>query len=63
MKGLMEALPQITLLVVLVINVLSSVFNRDRSTKASLVAAIIILGLTYWGGFFEPLIDFFNAKR
>ena len=62
MEGLQAALPQIVLLVVFGINLLTSFFNSDRNTKASFVATVILLDMTYWGGFFEPLIDFFGTK-
>ena len=57
-----EALPQIIFLAVVVINILSSLLDRDRNSTASFIATIILLGLTYWGGFYEPLIDFLTSK-
>jgi hypothetical protein len=47
---------------VLVINVLTSVIDSERNTKASILATIILLALTYWGGFYKPLFEFLNAK-
>lgn len=57
-----EALPQMLLIVALGINFLTSLIDSDRNSKASFIATIIILGLTYWGGFFKPLFDFLTAK-
>jgi hypothetical protein len=57
-----EALPQMIFLVVLLINFVTSLIDRDRNTMASLIATIILVALTYWGGFFKPLIDFLTAK-
>lgn len=57
-----EALPQMLLIAVLVINFLSSLIDSDRNSKASFIATIIIVALTYWGGFFKPLLDLLTAK-
>lgn len=57
-----EALPAIALIVVLVINFISSVIDQDRNSKASFIATIIILAITWWGGFFKPLIELLTAK-
>ena len=51
------ALPQITLLAVLLINLSTSLIHSDRNFKASLVATTVLVALTYWGGFFAPLFD------
>jgi hypothetical protein len=53
-----EALPQIIFIAVLVINFLTSLIDSDRNSKASFIATIVLLALTYWGGFFIPLINF-----
>jgi hypothetical protein len=57
-----EALPQMIFIAVLVINFCASLLDRDRNSTASFVATIILLAVTYWGGFFKPLIDFITAK-
>jgi hypothetical protein len=57
-----EALPQIIFIAVLVINFLTSVIDSNRNSMASLIATIILLALTHWGGFYKPLIDVLTAK-
>lgn len=57
-----EALPAFVLIVVLLINFISSVIDQDRNSKASFIATMIILAITWWGGFFNPLIAFLSAK-
>ncbi|MCE5265340.1 MAG: hypothetical protein LLG97_17640 [Deltaproteobacteria bacterium] len=57
-----EALPAFVLIVVLLINFISSVIDQDRNSKASFIATMIILAITWWGGFFKPLIAFLSAK-
>ena len=57
-----EALPQMIFIAVLVINFLTSLIDSNRNSKASLIATIILVALTYWGGFYKPLIDFLTAK-
>ena len=46
-----DALPQMTFIAVLVINFITSLANSERNYKATLIATIIIVALTYWGGF------------
>lgn len=53
-----ETLPQILFIAVLFINLGTSLINSDRNFKASLIATIVLLTLTYWGGFFIPLLNF-----
>jgi antibiotic biosynthesis monooxygenase (ABM) superfamily enzyme len=53
-----EALPQMIFIVVLVINLITSLIDSNRNFKASLIATIILVALTYWGGFFKPLLAF-----
>jgi hypothetical protein len=53
-----EALPQMIFIAVLLINLCSSLLDSDRNFKASLIATIILVALTYWGGFFKPLLAF-----
>lgn len=53
-----EALPQMIFIVVLIINLITSLIDSDRNFKASLVATIILVALTHWGGFFQPLLTF-----
>jgi hypothetical protein len=57
-----EALPQMALIVVLLINFLTSLIDRDRNSMASFIATMIIVAITYWGGFFKPLIELLTAK-
>jgi hypothetical protein len=57
-----QALPQMIFIAVLVINFLISLIDGDRNSKASLIATIVLVALTYWGGFYKPLFDFLNAK-
>jgi hypothetical protein len=57
-----EALPQMIFIVVLVINLITSLIDSDRNSKASLIATIILVALTYWGGFYKSLFDFLTAK-
>lgn len=57
-----EALPQMIFIAVLVINFLTSLIDNDRNSKASLVSTIILVALTYWGGFYKPLFDLLAAK-
>lgn len=59
---LKEALPQFVFLFVLVINLISSFMDSGRNSKASLVATIILVAITYWGNFYKPLFDFFAIK-
>ncbi len=56
-----EALPQMIFIAVLVINLATSLIESDRNFKASLTATAIILAITYWGGFYKPLMDFLTA--
>ena len=56
-----EALPQIIFLAALAINFISSLIDSNRNTWASFTATALLVALTYWGGFFEPLIDFLSA--
>ncbi len=53
-----EALPQMVFIVVLLINLLTSLIDSDRNFKASLIATIVLVAITHWGGFFKPLLDF-----
>jgi hypothetical protein len=53
-----EALPQIIFIVVLVINLCTSIIDSNRNFKASLIATIVLVALTHWGGFFKPLFAF-----
>lgn len=53
-----EALPQMIFIVVLVINLITSLIDSNRNFKASLIATIVLVALTHWGGFFKPLLAF-----
>jgi hypothetical protein len=55
------ALPQMIFIAVLAINLCTSLIDRDRKFVASLIATAIIVGLTYWGGFYKPLIVYLTA--
>jgi hypothetical protein len=57
-----EALPQMIFIAVLVINFFTSLINSDRNAGASFIATITLLVLTYWGGFYKPLIEFILSK-
>lgn len=57
-----EALPQMVFIAVLAIYFFTSLIDRDRNSTASLVLTLLLLGVTYWGGFFKPLFDFLTAK-
>jgi hypothetical protein len=54
---MIEALPQMLFIAVLLINLCTALINSDRNFKASLIATLILLILTYWGGFFLPLLS------
>ncbi len=53
-----EALPQMIFIVVLLINLITSLIDSNRNFMASLIATIVLVALTYWGGFFKPLLTF-----
>ena len=57
-----EALPQMIFIVVLVINLCTSLIDSNRNFSASLIATIVLVALTHWGGFFKPLLDFLTTK-
>jgi hypothetical protein len=58
-----EALPQMIFIVVLLINLCTSLIDSNRNFKASLIATIVLVALTYWGGFFQPLLTFLEFVR
>jgi hypothetical protein len=62
MKETQEALPQMIFIAVLVIYFITSLVDSNRNSKASLIGTIILVAITYWGGFYKPLIDFLTAK-
>lgn len=53
-----EALPQMIFIVVLLINLFTSLIDSNRNFKASLIATIVLVALTHWGGFYKSLLDF-----
>jgi antibiotic biosynthesis monooxygenase (ABM) superfamily enzyme len=57
-----EALPQMIFIVVLLINLITSLLDSNRNFTASLIATIVLVALTYWGGFFKTLLDFLTTK-
>ena len=57
-----EALPQMIFIVVLVINFITSLIDSNRNFKASLIATIVLVAITHWGGFFKPLFAFLISK-
>jgi hypothetical protein len=57
-----EALPQMVFIVVLLINLLTSLIDSDRNFKASLIATIVLVAITHWGGFFKPLLLFLASE-
>ena len=56
-----EALPQIIFIIAIAINLLSSFMDPCRNSKASLIATLFLLGITYWGGFYQPLFNLLKA--
>lgn len=52
-----EILPQALFIIVLFINFLTALVDRERNITASLIATGILLGLTYWGGFYTQLFE------
>ena len=56
-----EVLPQIIFIVVLVLNFIGSALDSNRNSMASFLATVVLLALTYWGGFYAPLIDLLTA--
>jgi antibiotic biosynthesis monooxygenase (ABM) superfamily enzyme len=56
-----EALPQMIFIVVLLINLCTALIDSNRNFKASLIATIVLVALTHWGGFFKPLLTFLRA--
>lgn len=61
MEQLKGALPQIIFIVVLVINLITAITDADRNFTASLIATGILMALTFWGGFFQPLFILLKA--
>jgi len=59
---LKKALPQLVFLSVLLINLITSLLESDRNSRASLIATIILVAITYWGNFYKPLFDFFAIQ-
>lgn len=53
-----EAIPQILFIALLAFNFMTSLIDSNRNTTASFIATTILVVLTYWGGFFTPLLDF-----
>jgi hypothetical protein len=51
-----EALPQMIFIVVLIINLIMSVIDSNRNFMVSLIATMVVVALTHWGGFFKPLL-------
>ena len=50
-------------IVVLLINLCTSVVDSNRKFMASLIATLVLVALTYWGGFFQPLLVFIELIR
>lgn len=57
-----EALPQIIFLAALLINFIASAIDSNRNSRATIIATIFLIALTYWGGFYEKLIILLTAK-
>jgi len=53
-----EALPSIIFIIVLLINLITSLIDSNRNFMASLIATLVLVALTHWGGFFKPLLAF-----
>ena len=49
MKEVIQALPQMLFIAVLIINLVGALIDSNRNFKASLIATIVLLALTYWG--------------
>lgn len=60
--ALREALPAMLFIAVLLINMITSLIDSNRNFKASLLATLVLLGLTYWGGFFKALVAFIASE-
>jgi hypothetical protein len=56
-----EVLPQIIFIAILLINLSMSIIDSDRNFKASLIATIVLIAITHWGGFFKPLLAFLHT--
>jgi hypothetical protein len=54
------ALPQMIFIVVLLINLATSLIDSNRNFTASLIATCVLLAITHWGGFFTPLLAFLS---
>jgi hypothetical protein len=59
---LKDALPQMVFIAVLLINLCTALMDSDRNFMASLIATFILVAITYWGGFYKPLLDFLATK-
>jgi type III secretory pathway component EscS len=53
-----EALPSIIFIIVLLINLITSLIDSNRNFMASLIATLVLVAITHWGGFFKPLLTF-----
>ncbi len=47
---------------VLAIHFLTSLADSGRNSTSILILIIILVVLTYWGGFYGPLLDLLTAK-
>ncbi|MCX5830616.1 MAG: hypothetical protein NT140_01770 [Deltaproteobacteria bacterium] len=56
-----EAIPQMVFIVILLINLTTSLLDSNRNFKASLISTSILVAITYWGGFFQPLFILINS--
>lgn len=53
-----EALPAATFLVLLIINLITAATDSNRNVMASLIATVLLIAITHWGGFYKPLLAF-----
>mgnify|MGYP001270232817 CR=1 FL=1 len=51
-----DIFPQIAFLIVLGFNLLMAAIDHGRNFLASFIATIILISITYWGGFFDILL-------
>lgn len=52
-----EMSPQLIFIIILCINLLTSLIDQGRNFIASLIATSILVTLTYWGGFFNIILN------
>lgn len=53
LDSIKEILPQSLFIIILIINLITSLIDNDRNFIASVISTAILIGLTYWGGFYS----------